>query len=437
MTSPMSAFSHRADASVPSGGDGADAWHRNVPIKHCVGALDGIKVIDLTQVLSGPFCTQMLADHGADVIKVEPPFGDEANRVGAYPKGDRAQLLTGYFQSVNRNKRGIVLDLKKREAREVLLRLVADADVLVENFRAGVMERFGLGYEILAEVNPRLVYASIRGFGDPRTGRSPYTDWPAFDIVAQAMGGLMSVTGPDVDNPMKVGPGVGDLLPGLMSAYGIVLALFEARRSGRGQFVDVSMVDAVAALCERVIHEYSFSGKVSTPQGNRHPILCPFGVFKAKDGLIAIAAAHQGLWQELCRILGRPELATDPEYASNAGRLKHYDVVFEMIDSFTRARTRAEIAAILGGRVPIGPIYNAADIFSDRHFGVREMLVDVEQPGMDEPVKVPGVPVKLTRTPGRVRHRAPTFGEHTNEVLEAAGYLPEDIERLRAIGAVR
>ena len=401
------------------------------------GALHGIKVIDLTQVLSGPFCTQMLADHGADVIKVEPPFGDEANRVGAYPKSDGAKLLTGYYQSVNRNKRGIVLDLKKPAAREVLLKLVADADVLVENFRAGVMDRFGLGYETLAKVNRRLVYACIRGFGDPRTGVSPYTGWPAFDIVAQAMGGLMSVTGPDADSPTKAGPGVGDLFPGLMAAYGIMLALFEARRSGQGQFVDVAMVDSIMALCERVVHEYSFGDKVSVPQGNSNPNLCPFGVFEAKDGLIAIAATHQGLWENLCRLIGRPEWGVDPRFATNRDRLDRYDEIFEALSAFTRARTRAQIVALLGGKVPIGPVYDAADIFSDPHFRAREMLASVDQPGMEERVTIPGIPIKLTRTPGQVRRRAPIFGEHTNEILTNIGYGADDIERLRRDGAIR
>ncbi|MGE4334916.1 MAG: CaiB/BaiF CoA transferase family protein [Pigmentiphaga sp.] len=398
------------------------------------GALTGVKVLDLTQVLSGPFCTQFLADHGADVIKIEPPYADESNKVGAYPEQDELKLLTGYYQSVNRNKRGIILDLKREEAREVIRRLVVDADVLVENYRSGVMEKFGLGYEALADINPRLIYAAVRGFGDPRSGASPYVDWPAFDVIAQAMGGIMGITGSQADTPTKVGPGVGDLVPGLMCAFGIAAALYERTRSGLGQFIDVAMIDGIAALCERVIHQYSFTGKAPVPQGNGHPLLCPFGFFETTDGLIAIAAAHQHLWERLCKEIGRPELATDERLQSNNGRVQHRHLIDEAILEYTRPRTRSEIMATLGGVIPVGPVYTAPDIFDDEHFRRREMLVEIEQPGMQEPVVVAGVPVKLSRTPGGVRRRAPTFGEHTSAILQEAGYSANEIVQLRENG---
>jgi crotonobetainyl-CoA:carnitine CoA-transferase CaiB-like acyl-CoA transferase len=394
------------------------------------GALTGVRVIDLTQVLAGPFCTQILADHGAEVLKIEPMKGDETRKLGPYRADDELREISGYYQSVNRNKRSIAIDLKSPEGKEVLLRLVDGADALVENYRSGVMERFGMSYEALSARNPKLVYAAIRGFGDQRSGESPYAKWPAFDIVGQAMGGIMSITGPDAQTPVKVGPGVGDLIPGMFATIGIVMALMEARRSGIGQFVDVSMVDCVLATCERIINQYTYTGRIPRPEGNRHPLLCPYGVVRASDGWLTLSAPTNEFWRKLVTLIEQPELADDPHYATNEERLNRQDEVYRLIEAFTQTKTKAELTTLFGGVIPFGPIYDVAEIFADPHFKIREMLIDVEQPGSATPVKVAGVPVKMSRTPGRVRHRAPLLGEHTREILELAGYSSAHADNL-------
>ena len=401
------------------------------------GALSGLRVVDLTQMLAGPFCTQILADHGADVIKVEALSGDGTRFTGPFLEDDMLRDFGGYFQSVNRNKRSIAVNLKCAEGRAIVQRLVAGADVLVENFRSGVMERLGLSYEGLREINPRLVYGTVRGFGDPRSGESPYAEWPAYDVVAQAMGGMMGITGPDRETPTKIGPGVGDTVPALMLCIGILAAVHRARESGEGQFVDVAMTDCVLAVCERIIYQTSYTDIVPMPDGNRHPLLCPFGLFRARDGYVSIACAHDGFWEKLARAIGRPELVTDKAFATNAARVRNAGRVIAVVEAFTTGLTKEEITRRLGGKIPFGPVYTSAEIFADRHYEVREMLVDVEQPGSARPVKIAGVPIKLGRTPGQVRHRAPMLGEHTNEILIAAGYMDEEIDHMLTSGAIR
>ena len=395
------------------------------------GALNGVRVIDLTQILSGPFCTQMLADQGADVIKVEPLAGDETRRLGPYRQDDEERLFGGYYQSVNRNKRSISLNLKTDEGRERLFQLVETADVLVENYRPGVMDRLGLSYEAVAERNQSIVYAAIRGFGDPRSGESPYVDWPAFDVVAQALGGIMGITG-QTGHPIKIGPGVGDTIPAMLTAFGIVTALFETRQSGKGQFVDVAMVDGILALCERIVHQYSFSGEIGKPEGNRHPILCPFGMFEARDGWVSIGAPTAIFWKQICSIIGRPELGEHPDYATNQSRLDRKDEVYQIIEDFTRRHTKVELIEMMGGKIPFGPVYNAADIFQEPHFRTRNMLVDVEQPGSASPVTLAGVPIKMSRTQGEIRRRAPKLGEHTNEILAELGVSAAEIDDMKS-----
>ncbi|CAB3790957.1 Acetyl-CoA:oxalate CoA-transferase [Paraburkholderia caffeinitolerans] len=401
------------------------------------GALAGLRVIDLTQMLAGPFCTQILADHGAEVIKVEPMSGDGTRINGPFREDDSLREFGGYFQSVNRNKRSIAVDLKTTHGLEVVRRLIDGADIVVENFRTGVMERLGLSYERLRETNPRLVYGAVRGFGDPRSGASPYAEWPAYDVVSQAMGGMMGITGPDHDTPTKIGPGVGDTVPALMLCVGILAAVHRVRETGEGQFVDVAMTDCVLAMCERIVYQTSYTGIVPAPEGNRHPLLCPFGLFRARDGWVSIACAHDGFWEKLALAIGRPELVVDEAFATNAARVQNASRVVEAIEAFTRVRTKEELARCIGGSVPFGPVYTSAEIFDDPHYGVREMLVEVEQPGSAMPVKIAGVPIKLSGTPGAVRHRAPLLGEHTDGIMRAAGYGPQDIEHLRGLGAIR
>jgi crotonobetainyl-CoA:carnitine CoA-transferase CaiB-like acyl-CoA transferase len=400
------------------------------------GPLAGLTVIDLTQMLAGPYCTMLLADQGADVIKIEPIGGEPTRTFGPYRDDDAEHIFGGYFQSINRNKRSVGINLKSPEGVEVLKELVRGADVLVENFRPGVMDRLGLPYEVLAEVNPRLVYACIRGFGDPRTGESPYVNRPSFDVVAQAMGGAMGITGPDAETPMKIGPGVGDIFPAALAAFGIMSAVFEARGSGQGQFMDVAMYDGVLAMCERIVFQQSYTGSSPVPEGNQHPILCPFGVFDASDGQVTIGCPRDGFWTQLTRIMGRPELATDPRFATNNARLANRAETVRFVEGWARGRTKAEIAEALDGKVPFGPVNTAAEILADPHVKVREMLAEIEHPGSGTPVTVAGTPIRMTRTQGGVRSRAPLAGEHTDEVLCGAGMDADRLAGLRAAGVV-
>jgi crotonobetainyl-CoA:carnitine CoA-transferase CaiB-like acyl-CoA transferase len=400
------------------------------------GALAGLRVVDLTQMLAGPFCTMMLADQGAEVIKIEPLEGDGTRVMGPFAPDDSLRAFGGYFQSVNRNKRSVALDLKRPEGRELFLSLADRAHVVVENFRAGVMDRLGLSYETLRARNRRLVYASIRGFGDPRTGKSPYVDWPAFDVVAQAMGGLMGVTGPDAATPTKVGPGIGDTVPAIMAAFGIMAAVWHAARTGEGQYVDVAMVDGVLSVSERILHQYSYEGKVPGPEGNRHPFLAPFGLVPAKDGVVALACHADEFWAKLTQLMGRPDMGVDPRFATREGRHAHQEEIYREVSAFTRRHTRRELMAILGGHVPFGPVFDVSDIAADPHFAARDMVVALDHPGSEGKRAVAGVPVRLSETPGGIRRRAPLLGEDTDEVLGEAGLSASAITQLRADGIV-
>lgn len=389
------------------------------------GALAGLVVIDLTQMLAGPYATMMLADQGARVIKIEPPGGENTRLAGPHGEGSLRKDQGGYgayFASVNRNKESVVLDLKTAEGKEALLRLIDQADAVVENFRAGVMERLGLGYEMLIKRNPKLVYATLRGFGDPRSGLSPYSDWPAYDPVAQAMGGIMGITGSIVGGaPTKIGPGVGDIIPGMFLAFGIAAACWHSQRTGQGQFIDVSMVDAVLALSERLVYQYSVTAAVPGPEGNGHPLLCPFGLFPASDGWVSLGVPNDRFWVPLTHKMGRPELAEDVRYRTNDDRIERRAEVESLVGSWTSSYTRQELTRMLGGEIPFAPVYNAADIFADPHFRAREMLVATEYPGREELLILAGTPVKMSATPGGVVNRAPLTGEHTNAVLSEFG----------------
>lgn len=404
------------------------------------GALQGLTVVDLTQMLAGPYASMMLADQGARVIKVEPPGGDETRRTGPHlENGLRIEDggYGSYFASINRGKESIVLDLKQESGKEVLLRLIENADVVIENFRAGVMERLGLGYEKLADRNPRLVYATLRGFGDRRSGASPYADWPAYDPVAQAMGGIMSITGSVPGGPpTKVGPGVGDILPAMFLSFGIATACWRAQRTGHGQFVDVGMVDSVLAVCERIIFQYSSTGAAPKPEGNGHPLLCPFGMFPAKDGYVSIGIPRDEFWRLFTQLTGMPEFGSDPRYATGAARLARRPEVDKLVSDWTSLRTKAEISEALGGKVPFGPVFGADDIFRDPHFRKREMLVEVEQPGAARNLTIANTPIRMSETPGGVITRAPLTGEHTDRILAEFGYDEEQRGRLRKLGAI-
>lgn len=398
------------------------------------GPLASLRIIDLTQVLAGPFATMLLADMGADVIKVEPTMGDVTRRWGPFPSGeaptgltfdevssespphDERRMYGGYFASINRNKRSVCLDLNLAEDRLALLGLLAEADVLIENFRVGVMERFELSYETLHERFPALVYASIRGFGDPRTGLSPYADWPAFDIIAQAMGGVMSVTGPDAKHPVKVGPGIGDIFPAALAACGVLAAVRHAHLTGQGQLVDVAMYDSVLAMSERIVYQYSLTGKSPAPQGNTHPLLCPYGLVRTSTGFVAVAAPSDHHWRLLTEIINRPELGADPRYATNEARLAHAGEVYGAVEAWSHRRSTSEVVAHLGGQIPCGPVNTAADIAHDAHVAARHMIVQVDHP-VGRTVDIVGAPIKFSETPTTGFTPAPILGQHDSEIL--------------------
>ncbi len=394
------------------------------------GALSSIKILDLTQMLAGPYGTMMLADHGAQVIKIEPPSGDMTRPGGPFADGDTQRTHGGYFQSVNRNKRSIVLDLKSDEGKAAFLELVKDADAVTENFRVGVMDKLGIGYESLKAVNPKIVYGCLNGFGDPRTGESPYAKWPAFDVVAQAMGGIMAITGPDPKTPTKIGPGVGDIVPGMFLAFGVLAAVHKARETGEGQFVDVSMVDAILAICERMVYQHDFQGLNPGPEGNHHPFLSPFGMFPVKDGFVTMAAPQDHFFKQLCEILGVGPLGEDERFVTHALRGQNKQELIPLLSEATAKFTKAELMERLGGKIPFGPVMQIAEMASDPHFAAREMIAEVEQPGVDRTTRIAGVPIKMTATPGGVRRRGPYLGEDTHAILQEAGLDEAAIARL-------
>lgn len=401
------------------------------------GALSGLRVIDLTQMLAGPYCTMLLADQGADVIKVEPVnHGDMTRMVGPFFPEDTDRRYGGYFESINRNKRSIALDLKTEKGRAVLLRLISTADVVAENFRVGVMDRLGLSYENLARENPKLVYAAIRGFGDPRTGESPYATWPAFDVVAQAMGGIMGITGPDAEHPTKIGPGVGDIIPAMLCTIGILSAVYRSRETGEGQFVDVSMYDGILATCERIIYQHKYTGRVPGPEGNGHPLLCPFGLFPANDGWVAIACPNDAFWRFLVGAMGRSDLAEDQRYSRNDARAERNEEVVAMVSSWTSQLTKAELKEALGGHIPFGPVNDVTEIFEDPHVATRQMLATFDIAALKRSVTIAGTPIKMTASPGGVRSPAPQLGQHTADVLAQAGLDADQISALKSEGVI-
>lgn len=382
------------------------------------GILAGVRVLDFSRMLSGPYCTMMLADHGAEVIKIESPDGDTSRSNGPYRDDDPERQWAGYFVSLNRSKKSIVLDLKSDEGRDAALKLAKDADVLVENFRPGVMERLGLGYDDIAEINPRLVYASISGFGNPRNGESPYVKWPSYDVVAQAMGGLMSITGPDASTPMKSGPGVGDIFTGMMMAFAIIAALRHAERSGEGQFVDIAMYDAMVSLCERIIYQRDIEAVSPVPTGNGHPLLAPFGLFPASDGFISIGVVDDAFWHALTIAMDMPGLADDARFSDKAGRRTNAALVNEIVRGWTSRFSKAELSTKLGGKLPFGPVNNARDIMEDPHIAVRGMLAELPHPTPGaKPWTVAANPVQFSKTPAPSLRAAPVLGADNSRYL--------------------
>ncbi|WP_277554226.1 CoA transferase [Halobaculum limi] len=380
-----------------------------------MGSLDDLAVLDLTRVLGGPYCTMLLADMGANVLKVEPPGGDWVRRTPPFHHDDESEAYGGYFQSVNRGKLSLELDLTDEDDREDFLSLVDRADVLVENYRAGTMERFDLSYETLHERNPGLVYAAIRGFGDPRTGATSQQQRPAYDLIVQAMAGVMQINGQPDDPPTKFGIGIGDLFTGALSAVGILSALHHRERTGEGQFVDTSMYDAMVSMCERTVYQYSMTGEVPGRNGNSHPILFPYDAFPASDGQVVIAAIGPSQWDNLVEAIGRPELTA---FREQSVRLENREWLRETISDWTSERTVEEVLDVLETVVPTAPVRTVADVFADGIADSREMLVELGIPGTDNQVTVAGSPIKMTATPTGPTGPAPLLDQHRGDLLD-------------------
>ncbi|HUR81856.1 MAG TPA: CoA transferase [Thermoanaerobaculia bacterium] len=392
--------------------------------------LAGITVVDFTRVLSGPYCTMLLADMGARVIKVEQPGRGDDTRAWGPPfiEGESA-----YFLSINRNKESLTLDLKHDSAKGILESLLREADVLVENFRPGTMERLGLGYEALSARHPALVYCSISGFGQS----GPRSSEPGYDAVMQGEGGLMSITGAAGGPPFRLGVAISDIVSGMFAAQGIAMALLARVRTGRGQRVDVGMLDATAALLTYQAGIYFATGSTPGRMGNRHPSIVPYETFAASDGDFVVAVGNDEQWRRFCRAIGTPELEADARFATNRGRVTHYDALQPLLVQRLASRTRGEwVSALKSAGVPCGAVRDIAEVLQDRHLDAREMIETVEHMTAGT-VRVLGVPIKLSDTPGRVRTAPPTLGQHTDAVLSNdCGLGAEDIQALRGAGVV-
>jgi crotonobetainyl-CoA:carnitine CoA-transferase CaiB-like acyl-CoA transferase len=393
-------------------------------------ALDGLLVLDFTRVLSGPYCTMQLADMGARVVKIEQPkTGDDTRAWGPpFVHGESA-----YFLSINRNKESLTLDLKHPRAMEVLAPLLAKADVLVENFRPGTMERLELGYAQLSSRYPRLVYCSISGFGQsgPRRREAGY------DAVVQAEGGLMSITGAPDGQAYRLGVAISDIVSGMFAAQGIAFALLSRERTGRGQNVDVGMLDATAALLTYQAANYFATGVVPGRLGNRHPTIVPYETFHAADGEFVIAVGNDDQWRRLCAVIGRPELGTDERFDTNRSRSASYDLLRPILAGILERRTRSEwVDDLRGAGVPCGSVRDVGEVLGDPHLVAREMIQTVEH-AVAGAVRVTGVPIKLSETPGAVRTAPPRLGEHTRDILTRdAGLPPSTVDELVASGVV-
>lgn len=389
-------------------------------------ALEDIKILDLSRVIAGPFGTSLLGDMGAQIIKVELPGRGDDGRYG-FPLVDGVPVA---FKALNRNKRGITLDMRKPEGAALLRRLVAHVDVVVENFSAGTMDRWGLGYASLAEINPRVIYAALSGFG--QTG--PYADRTSYDIIAQACGGLMALTGSADGPPTRGGGSLGDFIGGTFLAVAILGAVHHRERTGQGQMVDVSNMDAIFSMLDNWPTLYSLTGRLPQRLGNRHPFVTPYDCFAAKDGYLVIGIGNSRLFRELMAAMGRPELGTDPRYKSPPARLERHAEVNEIVAAWVAERTVDEVLAILGpqgANIPCAPVLTIDKLVSDPHVRAREMLVDLPDPTLGT-IPVTGVPFKMSRSPGKLRHLGPDLGEHNDEVYgELLGLSAEERERLR------
>ena len=381
-------------------------------------ALEGIRVLDVAQVMAGPFCAMQLCDMGADVIKVEPPAGDPTRQMGARGGSDSAG-----FAALNRGKRAIVLDLKSPAGRRAFERLAARSDILIENFRPGVMRQLGLDYAALSATNPGLIYASISGYG--QTG--PDAAKGGFDLIAQGVSGVMSVTGQPGGAPVKSGIPLTDLGAGLFALAAILAALHHRHRTGRGQYIDTSLLEAGLALSVWEAAEYFSEGVTPQALGSSHRFLAPYQAIRCSDGYITIGAGTDRLFAELCDLLGQPDWASQPSFASAGARVKNREVLAERIEAITSTSIRAHwLAKLEAHGIPCGPINTYAEAFADRQVAAREMVVEIDHPALGR-LRAPGSPIRMSETPPRVGRHVPRLGEHTSEVLREIGMSDDEI----------
>lgn len=386
-----------------------------------IAPLEGVTVLDFSRVLSGPFCTMLLADMGARVIKIEhPERGDDTRHWGPpFVGGESA-----YFLSVNRNKESVALDFKQPAARRVIDALLPRADVLVENFRVGAMARAGLGGDALRERHPRLIYCSISGYGQtgPRAAEAGY------DAVTQAESGLMSITGPEGGDPFRLGVAIADIVAGMYAAQGILLALIARHRTGRGQLVDISMLDTAASVLTYQASAYFATGAPNPRLGNRHPSIAPYDTFQTRDGMLILAVGNDDQWQRFCRVAGLAQAAADDRYRTNAGRVRHYTDLQPVLAAAIGARTTEDwMRALRSAGVPAGAVRDVGDALADPQIEAREMIARVDHDA-DRALRLLGIPVKLSETPGAVRTPPPRLGEHTQQVLREVGLEGLELE---------
>ncbi len=393
-------------------------------------ALDGLKVLDLTHAYNGPFCTTLLADNGADVIKIESPNGDQCRTWGPIdPKSGES----GFFAFLNRNKKGVTLNLKSEEGKKIFLDLVKDADVVVENYRSGVMKKLGLNYEVLKEINPRIIYAAGSGFG--QTG--PICNRPCYDIVAQSMGGMVNLTGFPESIPTKVGPSVADNVTGIYLCVGVLMALYNRERTGLGQAVDVAMLDTIFSLLENAIVIQTLTGTTPQRQGNIDPSIAPFDIYEVQDGFVAIGVGNDKLWAKFCEVIDRKDLINEEKYLTNDARCQNYvPELRDIIRDWAKDKTKKQLEALFDeAGIPCGPVLDMQEAIDHPQIQAREMMVHMEHPTIGE-MYFQGVPVKLSRTPGSVDTPAPLLGQHNEEIYGKLGISHETIISMKEEGII-
>jgi CoA:oxalate CoA-transferase len=390
-------------------------------------ALEGLKVVDLTTALNGPFCTMILGDYGAEILKIEPIEGEQCRFWGPM---DEKSGESGFYNYVNRNKKGATLNLKSEKGLELFYELVKDADVLVENFRGGVTKKLKIDYETIKKMNPAIIYASGSGFGQ----YGPITHRPCYDIVAQAMGGMINLTGFQDTNPVKVGPSVADHVAGIYLSLGVMLALYNRKITGVGQLVDVAMFDTIFSILENALVNYTVGGEITQRNGNVDPSISPFDVYACKDGFVAVGVGNDKLFQKFCTTIGHPELLEDPRYTTNEQRRMNYIPDLQnLISQWSRDYTKGEVEAIMDeAGIPCGPVLNVKEAIEHPHIKAREMMVHCEHPTAGDQY-FQGCVIKLSETPGEVVTPSPLLGQHNAEIF---GLTEEEVKKLKAEGVM-